>query len=150
MPIGFEADGHIVTLTIDGYNDLNPMTQDMYNELHQRLLEFDRTPTYRVAVLRGAGERAFSAGGNLKVYHGSRQTVPEVAWVQSFWHPNAPADPRANAASRVTIFGYRTVKPLIAAIKGYCLGGAFMIATLHTSIRIAGEGAQFGLSEILR
>jgi enoyl-CoA hydratase/carnithine racemase len=93
------------------------MTQDMYLELYQRLLELDRAPAYRVAILR-----AFSAGGNLKVYHGSRQSLPELAWVQSFRHPFAPMDPRANAASRVTIFGYRTTKPLIAAINGPCLG----------------------------
>lgn len=149
MPIGHEVDGHVVTLTIDGYNDLNPMTQEMYLELHEYLLQLDRTPQQRVGILRGAGDRAFSVGGNLKVYHGAEQALPPLARVQAWWYPYA-ADPRALSLPRVTILGFRTVKPLIGAVQGYCLGAALMLLGLHTSIRIAGESAQFGLSEILR
>jgi enoyl-CoA hydratase/carnithine racemase len=150
MGIGFEVEDHVATITIDGYNELNPMTQEMYEELNERLVQLDREPTLRVAILRGAGERHFSAGGNLKVYHGASQSLPPLARVQTFWHPWAPADPRANAISRVTIWGRRTVKPVVAAVPGYCLGAALMILGLHTSIRIAGESAKFGLAEILR
>jgi enoyl-CoA hydratase/carnithine racemase len=149
MPVTREIEGHVVTITIDGYNDLNPMTQEMYLELHHWLVELDDTPSQRVGILRGAGERAFSAGGNLKAYHGAQQALPPLARVQAWWYPHA-ADPQALSLPRVTILGRRQVKPLIAAVRGYCLGAALMIFGLHTSIRIAGETAQFGLSEILR
>jgi enoyl-CoA hydratase len=121
----------------------------MYLELYDYLLELDRTPQQRVGILRGAGDRAFSAGGNLKVYHAAEQGLPPLARVQAWWHPYA-ADPRALSLPRVTILGFRTIKPLIAAVQGHCLGAALMIVGLHTSIRIAGESAQFGLAEILR
>jgi enoyl-CoA hydratase/carnithine racemase len=149
MPVTREVDGHVVTISIDGYNELNPMTQEMYLEMHEHLLELDRNPNLRVGILRGAGDRAFSAGGNLKAYHGASQALPPNARLQAWWHPYA-ADPRALSMPRVTILGRRTIKPLIGAVRGYCLGAALMIFGLHTSIRIAGESASFGLAEILR
>jgi enoyl-CoA hydratase/carnithine racemase len=41
----------------------------------------------------------------------------------------------------------RTVKPVIAAVNGYCVGAALLVLGLHTDLRIAGESAKFGMPE---
>ena len=65
MPIGYEADGSIMTLTIQGADDSNRITEAMTIELNRRLAEFSGDPRLRVAILRGAGDRHFSAGRDL-------------------------------------------------------------------------------------
>jgi enoyl-CoA hydratase/carnithine racemase len=150
MPIKTTTEGRVLTITIDGYNHLNPITQDMYEALSEQLTAYDRDPELRVAILRGDGDQHFSVGGNLKVYHGASEVLPPLARVQAFWYPWAWTNTPANSVSRVTIWGRRTIKPVVAAVPGYCLGAAFMILGLHTSIRIAGENAKFGLAEIQR
>ena len=65
MPINCKVDGHIMVLEIEGESAYNPMTQDMYLDLHDRFEEFEHRRQYRVAVLTGAGGVHFSVGGHL-------------------------------------------------------------------------------------
>jgi enoyl-CoA hydratase/carnithine racemase len=148
--IDYLVDGPIATFTIDGYNELNPMTPDMYLALHARLLEFEDDPRVRVGIIRGAGERHFSAGGNLKRSAGMQtQLLSPEAILKHFWYP-LQQDPNSAWLVWETLFARRTVKPIVAAVQGYCLGAAMFVLCLHTDIRIAGESARFGIPEVRR
>jgi enoyl-CoA hydratase/carnithine racemase len=150
MPMNLEIEGPLATISIDGYNDLNPMTQPMYIELFRYLRQIDLSPEIRVAILRGAGEHHFSAGGDLKTYHHrTPESLSVAGQVNGFWYPNLD-NPGAAGVSRETLYGTRTLTPLIGAARGWCLGAAFMIFCLHTSIRVVGESTKFGFTEILR
>ena len=81
----------------------------------------------RVVVLRGHGERAFSAGADLVAIQGSEG-------------PPAEIQPLADLIESAPV-------PVVAAIHGYCLGGGLEIA-LACDIRIAQEGAQLGFPEV--
>lgn len=142
MPIGFEVENHIATITIDGYNDMNPITYDMYAELYRRFLEFDGDPDLHVAILRGAGDLHFSVGGNMKVFQEGAGLLSDGDWVRGFWHPAT-----FNIQGRSTLYNHRAVKPVIGAYVGYCLGAGVILSGLRTSLRIAGEHARFGLVE---
>jgi crotonobetainyl-CoA hydratase/dehydration protein DpgD len=145
MPIDFERQGHVATITIRGYNQLNPITQEMYLELHERFSELDDQDQSRVAILRGAGERHFSVGGDLKRHQAAADPLTPTGHLRAFWYPSRSRP--AAGLNRVTLFSRRTATPLIAAINGYCLGGAFITMCLHSSLRVAGESAQFGFAE---
>ena len=144
--IQYEVAGRVARVTIVGENDLNVMTLDMMDALVDRLLEFQDDPTTSVAILSGAGERAFSVGGDLR---GPGESDPDFfsadgarAWL---WWPRLGA-----RATFTRIMTLELDKPVISAVNGYCLGGA-LIAMLHLSdIRIAGTNASFGLAETKR
>jgi enoyl-CoA hydratase/carnithine racemase len=114
-------------MTLEGENDLNLGT--VGDELHARLQDYRDDDELWCAVITGAGQKAFSAGANLK-------NLAERGF-GSFWTARA-----INVLS-----GGEMTKPLIAAINGYALGAGMMFA-LACDIRIAAEGAQFGLPEV--
>ena len=124
---GYEPQGRIVLITLDGEGDLN--LGAVGPELHAKLTEYRDDPELWCAVVTGAGERAFSAGANLK---GNRP-----GWNTSVW--------QARALDMLT--GGELNKPLIAAINGYCLGAGMMLA-LGCDVRIATDSATFGLPEL--
>jgi enoyl-CoA hydratase/carnithine racemase len=148
--IHYTREGPIATFVIEGYNDLNPMTPDMYLDLHQRLLQFEDDPTIRVGIIRGAGDRHFTAGGNLKRSHRmADQLLSREAILKHFWYP-LQQEPNSAWVVWETLFARRTVKPIVAAVQGYCLGAGIFVLCLHTDVRIAGESAQFGIPEVRR
>jgi (E)-benzylidenesuccinyl-CoA hydratase len=125
--IGYEPQGRTVLITLDGEGELN--LGAVGPELHAKLTEYRDDPELWCAVVTGAGERAFSAGANLK---GNRP-----GWNTSVW--------QARALDMLT--GGEFNKPLIAAINGYCLGAGMMLA-LGCDVRIATDSATFGLPEL--
>src|SRR5437762_923690 len=100
----------------------------------ERLKEFDAAPALRVAILTGAGDKAFCAGADLKKMHGGSHE----GGVNELWD-----------FERQERLGQRlqTVKPVIAAINGYCLAGGLELA-LGSDIRIASTNASFGSPEV--
>jgi enoyl-CoA hydratase/carnithine racemase len=148
--VTYEVDGHIAIFTIDGYNDLNPMTPAMYLQLHSHLLAFEDDANVRVGIIRGAGDHHFSVGGNLKRASGMSDTLLNKETVlKTFWNSTSQ-EPKSAWIVWDTLFARRTVKPIVAALNGYCLGAAMFVVGLHTDIRIAGESAIFGIPEARR
>jgi enoyl-CoA hydratase/carnithine racemase len=145
MPIEVERHGGVETIAIRGYNAYNAITQDMYLDLHRVLLELDGDQDIRVAILRGYGDTHFSVGGDLRRHQEAAAPLTTAGHLSAFWYPDV-SQPAAGL-NRVTLFSRRTSTPVIAAINGYCLGGAFIAMCLHSSIRIAGQDAQFGFAE---
>jgi hypothetical protein len=105
----------------------NTQLQDVWRQ-------FDADPALRVAVITGAGDRASCAGAGLK------QLIPEIRertrrGVDQVWN-----------LGRLTR-GFRTDKPIIAAINGHCLAGGLELA-LACDIRVCSPNARFTLSEV--
>ena len=103
----------------------------MWLRLPALAAELDADDAVRAVVFTGAGEKAFSAGADIKDFEETRST-PERA--RSY---------RGAVGDACAAVGDLS-KPTIASIRGYCLGGGFELA-LYADIRIASSDAQFGL-----
>ena len=119
--------GTIGWITLNRPTTINAINDSMRQLLPAALAALNDDDSVRVIVLRGAGERGFCAGADLKekpaVGHGPGPAQP--AWIDAF---------------------DQIAKPLIAAIHGYCLGGGLEIA-LSCDLRIASADAVFALPE---
>jgi enoyl-CoA hydratase/carnithine racemase len=132
MALVFERSDGIATVTLDRPTKLNAMDWATYGELTEAFREIERDDDVRVGILTGAGDRAFSAGADLKTMHGAEAEGPPA------WRPWSPDR---------WDFGATTTKPLIAAVNGYALAGGLELA-LVCDIRIASTTAQFGTPEV--
>jgi enoyl-CoA hydratase len=128
--IRLERDGAIARIVIDRPQKMNAITRDMALALAGYCAEVDRDPAIRVVTVRGEGTRAFSAGSDLNTL--------------------AEPDPWA-LRNRVEYAALvRNIqKPVIAALRGWVLGGGLEIA-LGADIRIAGRSARLGAPEVTR
>ncbi|MEO6092828.1 MAG: enoyl-CoA hydratase-related protein [Novosphingobium sp.] len=124
-----EIDGHVMTVTINRPEARNALHSDASWELGAVFDEFERDPELWIAIITGAGEKAFSAGADLKGT-GAKQDRPPV--------------PPSGFAGFTWRFDRR--KPVIAAVNGSAMGGGFELA-LASDIIIAAETATFGLTE---
>lgn len=126
-----QQDG-IATLSIHGRTHLNLLGPDVFEALHRRVVECGEDETLRAIVLRGAGDRAFSAGVDL---HEMKDLTPRTAeaFIRSL-----------HQAARSLL---DAPLPVVAAIRGPCLGGALELA-LAADIRIAASDAIMGLPEV--
>ncbi len=128
MAVDYEKKGRIAFMTINRPEALNALNGDVSGELQAAMADFRDDPEVWVAILTGAGDRAFSAGADIKGFQpGTGQ---------------AAARGGERPARADTIW-----KPFIAAIHGYCLGGGLELA-LTCDIRIAAENAQLGQPEV--
>jgi enoyl-CoA hydratase len=121
---------HVALVTIDRQDALNALSFDLLDELVVVLEQLDGDPACRAIVLTGAGERAFAAGADVREL--ATQTPLSLASENRF-------------AAWDRIASIRT--PLIAAVRGFALGGGCELAMTCDMI-VAGEDAQFGQPEI--
>lgn len=125
----YAKEGAVARITLRRPSKLNAVTAAMGRQLFAIAADIDADDAIRVAILAGTGDRAFSAGSDVKVLddYGSNWQL------------------RNRADYCVAIWNIR--KPLIAAIRGYCIGGGLELA-LSCDIRVASETATFGAGEI--
>lgn len=121
---------HVALVTFDRQDALNALSFDLLDELVVALEGLDGDPACRAIVLTGAGERAFAAGADVREL--ATQTPLSLA-----------SENRFTAWDRMA--SIRT--PLIAAVRGFALGGGCELAMTCDMI-VAGEDAQFGQPEI--
>ena len=133
MAITFTRDGRVATITINRPEAMNAIDPETGSEITEALLEIERDDGIWAAIVTGAGDKAFSAGADLKRVNASGGEGGSGPW--SPW--------RARSATN----GLFISKPLIAAINGYCLAGGLELAEA-CDIRIAAEHAQFGTPEV--
>ena len=123
-----ERDGHLLRVTIERPEVMNALHPPANAELADVFDDFAADPELWVAILTGAGERAFSAGNDLK-FQASGQRVE--------FHPTG----FGGLTSRFDLS-----KPVIAAVNGIAMGGGFEIV-LACDIAVASEKAVFALPE---
>jgi len=131
----YECKGQIARITLNRPEAMNAFTPDTLQQLGQHLQAFDKDDALRVAILTGAGDKAFCAGADLKNY-----SKKEAAGIGELWdHDRQFFRPGGH--------GLNVSKPVIAAINGFCLAGGQELA-LACDIRIASTSASFGSPEV--
>ncbi|HJV26044.1 MAG TPA: enoyl-CoA hydratase-related protein [Aromatoleum sp.] len=124
-------DGGIATLTLSNPDKLNAIDSTMWIALHAAMDEIAARDDLRCVILRGAGDKAFAAGGDIEEFLTVRATVDDAL----HYHDTLVAT--ALDAIRACQI------PTVAAIQGACVGGGLEIAGC-CDLRIAGESARFG------
>lgn len=109
----------------------NAMSTAMNRAIPAIIDAFTADPDVRVIVMRGAGDRAFVSGADISEFGERRSTV----------EARADYDRISGAAHRALATVH---KPLVAMIRGYCMGGGVLTA-MHADIRIAADDAQFAV-----
>ncbi|WP_069163390.1 enoyl-CoA-hydratase DpgD [Nocardia altamirensis] len=134
--VRYEKKDRVAYITLDRPAVLNAMDLRMHDELATIWDDFERDDDIWVGVLTGAGDRAFSAGQDLKERAAlDRAGAPPT----SFGSRGLPGWPRLTERFDLT-------KPLIARVNGYAIGGGFELA-LACDIIVAAERAIFALPE---
>jgi len=129
--VHLEVDGAVGTITLDRPSKLNAMTPNMARRMFEVADQVNADNDVRVVVFRGAGDRAFCAGSDIKHF----------ADYASTWEYRN----RRNYADAI----WAIRKPVVARLHGHVLGGGLEMA-LNSDLRVAGESARFACSEILR
>jgi enoyl-CoA hydratase len=119
--VTYTRDGMVAIITINRPERMNRLDAEIVDGLHDRWVRFMGDDAARVAVLAGSG-KAFSAGADLKnvphhLYHG----MPGI--------------------------GFPVDKPVVAAVQGWCIGGAMVLTTM-ADIMIVAEDAKFSYPEV--
>jgi enoyl-CoA hydratase/carnithine racemase len=132
--VAVEVRGRIAYVTINRPAAMNAINEAVKRGLHQAFTRITADDEVLVAILTGAGGRAFSAGADLKELNAA--------------DPDPTAGPDVPRPGQ--LLGYDDVlacpKPVIAAIDGHCLAGGLEIA-LYCDIRVATRQSSFGLPE---
>jgi enoyl-CoA hydratase len=138
----YERDGAIATITLNRPERLNTIVPPLPDELEQAVIAANRDPEARVIVLRGAG-RAFCAGFD---FSGDFASYQDALYTEGAWDPGKDLVFATSAfAGPVPKFMslWRSPKPVIAQVHGWCVGGGSDLA-LCADIVIAAEDAQIG------
>lgn len=128
--IQFEVAGQVATITFNRPQAMNAMTWNMYDRLVSYCDELDQNDEIRVAILQGAGDRAFVSG-------------TDIGQFQAFKNPQDAID-YERRTGEVSGRLERVRKPTIAMIHGVCVGGGASIA-LSCDFRYADPNLRFGI-----
>jgi len=126
-----EVTGDVAVVTFHNPGKRNALTSEMRAALPGLLEALQADAEVRVVVLTGAGDRAFVSGADISEFAGRRTSAAARASYDRAW-------------AAITRSLRNLGKPVIAMVRGYCLGQGLLIA-LQADIRIAAEDGQFGI-----
>lgn len=126
-----DRDDAIATVVLNRPEKLNALNKAMWQRVGDVMAELDRDESLRCIVLRGAGDKAMGPGADISEFASERANSQQAAVYGALMH-------RAMHAIR------DCRHPVIALIKGLCVGGALELA-LMCDMRICGEGSRFGV-----
>ena len=133
------ADGKMLAAKQDGIGFItfnqpdkrNAMSIEMWQGLAEILDDFAADDDVRVAIMTGAGDKAFVSGADISQFEKRRADADGQAEYAA-----------ATGGGRAKLAAFP--KPLIASIRGFCLGGGLAIA-MQADLRVAGETSEFGV-----
>lgn len=124
----YEKNDRIVTITFNDPRGFHSMSPDLFQAFSEALLQFKGDTDAMVAIVTGAGKRAFCAGADIKTM------IPALR-------------NRDYVLPPLITRGMSIMKPIIAAVNGLALGGGMEIA-MACDLRIAADHAKFGQPEV--
>jgi enoyl-CoA hydratase/carnithine racemase len=124
-------EGSVGYLTFNNPERHNAVSLEMWEAASDYLADFAADPAIRVAVLTGAGGKAFVSGADISKFESERSSKEAID------RYNVAVD-KANSAV------YEFPKPTIAMIQGYCIGGGVGLA-LACDLRICSDNSRFGV-----
>ena len=130
----YEKQGHIAIVTMNRREALNAMDDEMMEQLSDAWMDIRDDRNIWAAIITGAGNTAFSVGGDLKTF------LPRS--IDADFRDHQFDTKPLNAVLR----GFDLWKPVVAAVNGYCFGGGLEML-LGTDIRVASEKAVFAVME---
>jgi enoyl-CoA hydratase/carnithine racemase len=128
-----DKQGHTTIFTLNRPERMNALSGALMQDLQAGLQEFQRDPDQYVAIITGAGDKAFCSGGDLKEMAASAATAKRL--------PMSPGPDIVGLAA--------CEKVTIAAVNGLAIAGGLEL-TICCDIRIASENAWFGVFEVKR
>ena len=134
-----ERDGHVLIVTMNRPDKRNALSSEMMQIMGEAWDEVNANPDIRVAILTGAGG-CFCAGADL-------EAMTKMHPGDSFAQTSESTTGIAAGVIKPLLKGFRLTKPLIAAVEGPAVAGGTEILQA-TDIRVAGESARFGVSEV--
>ena len=129
--IRVEGDGGVATIFLDRPSKLNALNATLCREVIDAVDLLSRADEVKVLIFAGSGERAFSAGADLREFASRTATEQREVMLER----------------RIYDVVWECQKPTIAAVSGYCLGGGAEVA-LSCDLRVADRSARFGQPEI--
>lgn len=133
MPINITVENHVAVVLLNRPEAMNSIDPEMREELYAAWDRIRSDDDIRVAIITGAGDKAFCTGSDLK-----KTMPPKESYAELLLGRNAPGN---------MLHRFGTDKPLICAANGYAVGGGLELA-LACDICIASENAKFGLTEV--
>jgi E-phenylitaconyl-CoA hydratase len=134
MSIDFHEQDGVALITINRPEKSNALDREHYDALSEAWRRVRDDDAIRVAVITGAGDRAFCAGADLKSFVGAPPSLAALMHTQQ---------------GQLLNRGLEVWKPVVAAVNGHCLGGG-MTLLLATDLRVCVPTATFGLTEVQR
>ena len=138
----YEKHDAVAVVTMNRPEFRNAINPEMLCRLADAWQDINDDGDVRVAILTGAGDKAFCAGADLDRL---------VRMMQGLRPPESEYDERIKADYSIIYKGllrnYQVTKPIIAAVRGFCVAGGTEILS-STDIRVAGDDARFGLAEV--
>jgi enoyl-CoA hydratase len=130
-PVRMERKGEVARVTLERPDKLNALNNAMWERLGELFAELDADLSLRCVIVAGAGERAFSVGADIAEFEENRSSVARARSYARRTHGALDAVARCR-------------HPVIAAIRGLCVGGGLELATC-CDLRIAAASARFGI-----
>src|SRR5574341_582594 len=124
-------DGAIGWVIFNNPEKRNAMSLEMYEATAIAMEEYAKDPAVRIVILKGAGDKAFISGADISQFKDRRSNPEQVRAAEAI-------SERCNLAIR------ECPKPVIAMIRGYCMGGGLGIA-VACDLRIASDDSRFGI-----
>ena len=131
MKLIYDVNDRIARITINRPEAMNAMDADVYAELSKAWIDVRDNPDVWIAIVTGAGDKAFTAGADLKSF------IPGTRGKADFW---------LTQKNMILNRGLEVWKPIIAAVNGFCTaGGMEMLGGID--IRVACPEAKFSVME---
>lgn len=134
----YEKNGAVRLITINRPAKMNSLDFAANDALVEAFREFDQDADARVAVVTGAGDKAFCAGADLKTYTINFATRPAPEFRRRY--TDGPGF--GGITRNMDIY-----KPIVAAVNGYAISGGFELA-LACDIRFCSPNAEFALQDV--